>query len=109
MTALVEIYTDKQENVVAVPIEAITLRGQENEGGVAIGGEEVVFLFDGQKVTRQAVETGINDGEYIHIKSGLNTNQEIVTGPYTILSNTLTSEMEVEKKTEENQSGRSGG
>ncbi len=109
MTALVEIYTDKQENVVAVPIEAITLRGQENEGGVAIGGEEVVFLFDGQKVTRQTVETGINDGEYIHIKSGLNTNQEIVTGPYTILSNTLTSEMEVEKKTEENQSGRSGG
>lgn len=88
MTALVEIYTRKAENVVSVPIQAVTLRGQTGSESAA-GGNEVVFIHDNGTVTQVAVETGISDDRYLEITSGLNGQENVVIGPYQTLSQVL--------------------
>ena len=108
MTSLVEIYTQKVEGAVAVPIQAVTLRNaksdQKKEEGESAETEsrnddaqEVVFIYEGGKVKRSMVETGISDDAYIEIKSGLEKDADIVTGNYNTLSKVLKDGMEVEK------------
>lgn len=108
MTSLVEIYTQKVEGAVAVPIQAVTLRsvkGQKKEGEAEAtetesnndDANEVVFIYEGGKVKRSLVETGISDDAYIQIKSGLEKDADIVTGNYNTLSKVLKDGMEVEK------------
>jgi HlyD family secretion protein len=117
MNANVEIRTKKVENVLAVPIASVTARVQgsdqsledkrkeeqvnkeENEVTSETQQaqlEEVVFLLqkDGT-LKKTAVKTGIQDVSYIEVLSGLNEGEEIVTGPYSALSNSLKSGMKV--------------
>ncbi|MDX2249085.1 MAG: efflux RND transporter periplasmic adaptor subunit [Bacteroidia bacterium] len=100
MTALVEIYTRSEENVTAVPIQAVTLRN--DSAGEA---KEVVFVYDAGKVKQVSVETGISDDTHIHIVSGVSSGQKVITGPYTILSKRLREGMLVEES-KENLSGK---
>ena len=96
MTSLVEIYTSQEDDAIVVPIQAVTLRDQE--GSDSDEQEEVVFVYDNNQVSRVAIESGISDNQFIHIKSGLQADQEVVTGPYTTLTRELKDGMEVEKK-----------
>jgi HlyD family secretion protein len=48
-----------------------------------------VFVVEGEKVVRKQVSTGIQDGTYIQIVSGLNEGEKVVTGPYELLSKDL--------------------
>lgn len=93
MTALVEIYTQKAEDVVSVPIQAVTLRGSADEG--ISGGQEVVFVFNNGTVNQVTVETGISDDRFLEVTSGLDGAEEIVIGPYQTLSQLLRDGMEV--------------
>ena len=120
MTALVEIYTKNVKDVVAVPIQAVTLRKPQTKSNFKDGSTkgaqstndsgpislkstsdeneepvEVVFVLENGSVKQQAVTTGISDDSYIHIKEGIEDGQEVVTGPYTILSKILKDNMEV--------------
>lgn len=99
MTALVEIYTRKEENVVAVPIQAVTLRND----GSGNSAQEVVFTLEGGKVSQVPVKTGISDDTHIHIVNGLDTGAKVVTGPYTVLSKMLKDGMEVSEGEENSQ------
>lgn len=92
MTALVEIYTNQADDVIAVPIQAVTLRGGQ-EGGEA---DEVVFVHNGGVVNQVVITTGISDDRNLEITSGLEGNEEIVVGPYQILSQMLKDGMQVE-------------
>ncbi|MEM6800150.1 MAG: efflux RND transporter periplasmic adaptor subunit, partial [Bacteroidota bacterium] len=95
--------------VVAVPIQAVTLRkpqggdqeGPKDEGGAEKNKEqeskEVIFVYQGGKVEQVQVETGISDDTYIEISEGLEADTEIVTGNYNTLSKILRDGMEVEK------------
>jgi HlyD family secretion protein len=103
MTASVEIQTEKQRNILAVPIQAVTLRSdtsstkrslrerremeKENEGDEF----EVVFVLENNKALVKVVKTGIQDDKYIQILQGLEEGAEIITGPYSAVSKTLTS------------------
>lgn len=93
MTALVEIYTNRADDVISVPIQAVTLRGGQ-EGGEA---EEVVFVYNSGTVNQVAITTGISDDRNLEINSGLDGGEEIVIGPYQILSQMLKDGMQVEK------------
>jgi len=124
MTATVDIKTNKVKNVAAVPIQAVTTRtdtsanarsyklksdeDEEEEDESATEGEyEVVFILKGEKTGLKVVKTGVQDDEFIEITSGLNVGDEIIVGPYDVVSKKLKNGSSVEasskkqKKTEE--------
>ncbi len=87
MSASVDIYTSQALDVLSVPIQAITL--SEDEPGAET--EEVVFVFNDGVANKVKVETGIQDNFYIEIKNGLKDGDEIIIGPYRIISRVLKS------------------
>ncbi|MCB0840763.1 MAG: efflux RND transporter periplasmic adaptor subunit [Bacteroidetes bacterium] len=96
MTALVEIYTKAEKDVVSVPIQAVTLRDITSESGEKTN-QEVVFRYANGKVEQVPVVTGINDDTHIHIEEGIEANQRVVIGSYTTLTRRLRNGMEVEE------------
>lgn len=108
MTASVEIITDKRENTLAVPLSAVTTRNPEKEKASSNATEEeealnenpkavpqddklkeVVFINKAGVVNMVEVKTGISDYENIEIVEGLEPGQEIVAGPYLVVSKRL--------------------
>ena len=100
MSATATISTDRRENVVAIPLQALVERDQD-QIKTASGAKTTptpapaqspnpkekkpvkgVFVVQNNKTVFTAVETGITGENDIEIKSGLNQGQEIVTGPY---------------------------
>jgi HlyD family secretion protein len=95
MSASVEIYTDKKEGIIAVPIMSVTTR-EKNENKEKKKDElseddfeEVVFLVDADTLKKVTVTSGIQDDDYIEILSGLSENEQVVTGPYSSISKKL--------------------
>ncbi len=113
MSATVEIETNKRNNVVAVPIQAVTVRPDSTvktsskREGVQLEDvddehlEECVFLLESGKAVKYKVQTGIQDDKYIEILSGIDTNATLITGPYTLVSKEIQSGDEVESGTRE--------
>ncbi|EPR67830.1 efflux RND transporter periplasmic adaptor subunit [Cyclobacterium qasimii] len=97
MTASVEIITDKKVNVLAIPLAAVTVRAsQVIESGDGKGNmKELVFLKKEDKAVVQEVKTGISDFENIEILEGLEEGQEVITGPYFVVSTQLENDKEV--------------
>ena len=56
----------------------------------------IVFVIEGDKAVMRVVETGIQDDEFIEIISGLKEDEEIITGPYDLVSRKLTNGVKVE-------------
>ena len=121
MSANADIQTRTHTNVLAVPINAVTTRDRSDT--LAVGEndkkskqstqpeevqgsdesikdvdalEEVVFVLqkDGT-VKRVRVKTDIQDINFIEITEGLKAGDEVVVGPYSTVSKTLRSGMEV--------------
>jgi HlyD family secretion protein len=106
MTATVDIITEKKVNVLAVPISAVVLRAdttavekdvvkeleqqeKEKETGVAQKKFECVFVRSGDKAVLKKITTGIQDDTNIEIIAGLKKGEEVITGPYTLVSKEL--------------------
>ncbi len=95
MSASVDINTHSLEDVMAVPIIAVTTRdvNKDEKGKTSREEEEdlkeVVFLCSSDTVKMVQVVTGIQDDTYIHIKKGLELDQEIVSGPYSVIARKL--------------------
>lgn len=91
MTASVEIITNRKENTLSVPLAAVTTREAETfdtQGGTTRL-KELVFLKEGKTAKMVVVKTGISDFDNIEILEGLTEGQEIITGPYFIVSKEL--------------------
>jgi HlyD family secretion protein len=99
MSATATISTDRRENVIAVPLQALVERDpdqiktgsgatptpaaqNQNQNPKDKKPVKGVFVIQNNKTVFTAVETGITGENDIEIKSGLNEGQEIVTGPY---------------------------
>lgn len=117
MTANVEIITNRKNNVLAVPLAAVTVRKggekKEEKGGWGKKKDddnedkdsknatkekvkEVVFVRDGDnQVKKVEVKTGISDFENIEILSGVEEGKEVVVAPYNAVSKTLEDESKV--------------
>lgn len=106
MSASADIQTKTHKDVLSIPINAVTTRekndstkNQSMNSSVAgdqssdNGGNDldiVVFLVQADgKVKQQIVKTDIQDINYIEITDGLKEGQEVVTGPYDVVSKTL--------------------
>lgn len=105
MSASVDIFTNKVENVNTVPIQAVTVREKDNikkeeEKLKDSDYEEVVFKIVADTLQKIKVVTGIQDDEFIEIKSGLNKGDAIVIGPYNEIAKNLKRGERVRKKEE---------
>ncbi len=90
MSASVEIVTECKDNIITVPLACVTSR-------------ESVFVYDATTSTVKEVKltTGIQDISKIEVIDGLDSDSvQIVTGPYSIISNVLGNGMEVIKNEE---------
>lgn len=90
MSATVEIKTQAVYDALAVPIQAVTTR----EDTTAPSGQQlrvVVFTHDAEEdlAIQRVVATGIQDDDYIEIRSGLSEGQTFISGPYRAVSRDL--------------------
>lgn len=110
MSASADIQTKTHANVLSIPINAVTTREKSDSAknnsindatannnsdinNSSSGGNDldvVVFLLraDGT-VEKQKVKTGIQDINYIEITDGLKEGDEVITGPYEVVSKAL--------------------
>lgn len=63
--------------------------------------KQFVYVYESGTVKKVEVTTGIQNDQYIVIKSGLKANQEVVTGPYSAIQNRLKDGAKVEKTTKD--------
>jgi HlyD family secretion protein len=119
MSATVDIKTQTDPNVIAIPVQSVTVRAEggktteqiqeqkakeakERSGNdLAVSTERadarrnrdefhrVVFVHHGDKVAMVPVETGIADNTYIEIKKGIKAGDEVVSGSYAAISREL--------------------
>jgi HlyD family secretion protein len=114
MSASVEIITDVKKDVLSVPLSSVTsrkpkskLQEQEKETSEPkkrINNEslkEYVFVVKADTVSMVEVKTGISDFENIEILSGINEGDQIVVGPFSLVSKKLESGDKVIAKFEE--------
>lgn len=120
MSASADIMTKRHENVLAIPILAITTRDKNEKAAGAKAKEEadkkkaqgietstnnavlseemeeVVFIIgaDG-KVKKVPVRTDIQDNEYIEVLSGVKEGDQVVSAPYNTISKLLKDGMKV--------------
>lgn len=119
MSATVDIETETVANVVAVPIQSVTVRaegGKTTEELAEAKAKEakersgndlelvkerdearrsmeklqrVVFVKNGEKVVMRQVETGITDNSHIEVKKGVKAGEEVIAGSYAAISRKL--------------------
>lgn len=103
MSATVDIQTETRDNVISVPIQAVTTRVIEQADSTAIKDgqkeekEEIIFVYSDGKVYKTKVKPGIQDKDNIEILEGLKENDEIVVSPYNAINKTLKDSMVVRK------------
>jgi HlyD family secretion protein len=114
MSATVDINTNTERGVISIPIQAVTTREKKSEEEKS-GKEdnpsdkkpatdkeidEVVFVMEADTASMIKVKTGIQDNEYIQILEGLETGQEVITGPYSTVARKLKNGLKIQKKSE---------
>jgi HlyD family secretion protein len=119
MSGTVDIETETVKDVIAVPIQSVTVRAEggktteelqqqrAREAKERSGNDlevvkerqeakrtleklqRVVFVRQGGIVKMRPVETGVADNSYIEIKSGIKPGEEVVSGSYAAISRNL--------------------
>jgi len=123
MSATADIQTNTKNDVLSIPIQAITTRtdstgvakdkgdGMQTDEEVAekeakkkedpskkkIEPMEVVFVLENGKAIMKKVKVGIQDDNYIEIVEGVSDSSEVITAPYSVISKKLKNDMPVEK------------
>jgi HlyD family secretion protein len=126
MSTTVDIITETEEDVLKVPIQAVTVRPKdklERKPGVEEHPEteslsesessdlkkpemiEVVFCVENGKAVSKPVKLDISDDTYYAVLSGLEEGDEVITGPFRVLSRTLNNGdlIQIEKKEKESE------
>lgn len=104
MSANVDIQTKRKNHVLAVPIAAVTMQKNNPDSTNNSGNNqqnatnsnntnnnpEVVYVVQKDGTVKAVrVTTGIQDDNYIQILSGLSSGEEVVSAPYTAISQLL--------------------
>lgn len=106
MTATVDIITENKTNILAVPISSVVVKAdttavkkdivkeleeQEKEikEGTTTKKHECVFVKSGDKAVLRPITTGIQDDTNIEVIKGLKKGDEVIVGPYNLVSKEL--------------------
>lgn len=127
MSATATINTDRRENVLAIPLQALVERESGPDGKASGSGTKPdaspspqaspdkardrkairgVYVVENNKAVFKAVTTGITGENDIEITSGLNEGTEIITGPYRQLRN-LKDDMQIKREDKSKRPGAS--
>lgn len=112
MSATVDIQTLTRQNVISVPVQAVSTRLKNDStiktaqivlkenANVKDEKDEVVFKIRDGRAFKTIVKTGIQDNNNIEIIEGLKPGDQIITAPYNAVSKTLKDSMLVKIVTE---------
>ncbi|MBS1491948.1 MAG: efflux RND transporter periplasmic adaptor subunit [Bacteroidetes bacterium] len=107
MSCTVDVEVEKKNNVIAVPIQSVTVREdmnmnnsqldednsnlqrKENKKDKKNKPQEIVFVVENGVAKKKNVKTGISDDTYIEITEGLNADMEVVKGSYKAITKDL--------------------
>jgi HlyD family secretion protein len=104
MSATVDIITEKSDRALSVPIKAVAARDDTTSASILdkLNREStesstpdepftVVFVRNTSSDVAEirVVKTGIQDDKYIQITEGIAENEEIITGPYEVVAQSL--------------------
>ncbi len=97
MSASLDIQTERTDNVLAIPVQSVVLLKDSTDSIATLKNttiaelkqREGVYLFVNGKATVKKVKTGIQDNYFIEIKDGLTDKDEVITGPYGIITKRL--------------------
>jgi len=92
MSCSADIHTETRYNVLAVPLQAVTVRVEAGDTTASSRRKHpptVVFVHDNGKARMVTVETGISDRDYIEIRSGLREGTEVISGSYHAITRLL--------------------
>jgi HlyD family secretion protein len=100
MSAQVTISTETHDDVVAVPIQAVTVRPADQPAGSAAPRskrklDKVVFVIVDGVVHKRIVEVGLSSDTHVEIVKGLKSGEVVVEGPYRTLARELVDGMRV--------------
>ncbi len=110
MTATVDILTNKESNVIGVPISAIVIKSDTSSTKKFKAKDsatetdqrfECVFVKEGDEAKLRVVSTGIQDDSNIQITKGLEEGETVITGPYTTVTRSLSNGDKIEVTKEE--------
>lgn len=113
MTATVDIITNKKDQVIGVPISSIVIKtdttSTKKSRRKEVASEktdkfECVFVKYGEEAQLKVVTTGIQDDTNIEIITGLNEDDEVITGPYNTVTKMLESGDKIKKISDEDES-----
>ncbi|MBA3663487.1 MAG: efflux RND transporter periplasmic adaptor subunit [Bacteroidetes bacterium] len=120
MSASVDIQTTRAYKVMSVPIQAVTTRnndsletaqGNDEDRQVTVKNDntekqnkkeetkitELIFVLENGVAKQKEIKTGIQDNDYIEIKSGIRKGDEIISGPYSAVSKSLKEGTKIKK------------
>ncbi|WP_103069952.1 efflux RND transporter periplasmic adaptor subunit [Aquimarina sediminis] len=99
MTATVDVITDARKRIVGVPISSIVIKNDTSsvkktslKGKMSTDTDkkfECVFIKKGETAKLRVITTGIQDDSNIEVLSGLKEGEEVITGPYNIVTKIL--------------------
>ena len=123
MSTTVDVYTQREDDVVRVPIQSVTVReknrlnkkkdvedhsGEDEKGSGKEGDDksmvEVVFIIEGNEAIARRVKLGISDDSHYAVLSGINEGDEVITAPFKAINKTLKNgdRVKLKEKDEEN-------
>jgi HlyD family secretion protein len=126
MSCTVDIEVKERNNVIAVPIQSVTVR---EDGSVTTGEEldnenlsreetsrigkqkpqEIVFIVENGVAKKKNVKTGISDDFYIEIIDGLNEGEEVIKGSFKAINKDLFESVKVKVDNDQKQPGSTEG
>ena len=91
MTASVDIITQKKDNVLSVPLAAVTTREDQVVEGSdgSTKSKELVYLIENGRAKMTEIKTGISDFDNIEVLEGVSEGAEVISGPFFIVSKQL--------------------
>lgn len=108
MSASVDIITEHKTKVLSVPLQSVTLMADSlikaDSAGVVPDDKdsrEIIFIYDKGVAKTALVKTGIQDNDFIEIRSGLTEGTEVVTAPYNVITKKLKDGTEIKKVSKE--------
>ena len=106
MSCRAEIFTQQEQSVAAVPIEAVIFEEDRAE----LRSEHFIFINDNGVARKTKVEIGLSDDEYQELISQVDSNIEIVVGPNREIRNLIDGDrIETESNRGEQNRGENGG